>query len=193
MKYILNILPSNIAQDEQLNHPSSRRQMILLDMNLHKLLFLLINCLFPNIEKEPTAIKTFLVESCKHSSDKFKWVEKHALKREDKLYLYHLLKRLDILDLCFRLLNCVCLENTKASVTISQNLSLLVKFLGLLSSVSECLDTIVKDNKEILFQFSKLTSGQSANRAASTLGVEFFDSVISSMKQFKKYTRVDIL
>jgi hypothetical protein len=133
------------------------------------------------MENEPPAIKNFLVESSKHSSDKFKWVEKHALKREDKLYLYHLLRRLEILDQCFRLLNCVCFENQVASVIISESLSLLVKYLGLISSVSECLDTIVKDNKEILFQFSKLTSGKSANQRASTLGVEFFDSVISNM------------
>jgi hypothetical protein len=84
IKFVLNKLPSNIDLEEEFGAPCRSRQQILMDINIFDLVLLLVENLFPNIEKESDKIKTFLTESLRNQSDIKKWVENHATSRENK-------------------------------------------------------------------------------------------------------------
>lgn len=142
---------------------------------MYELILLLIDNLFPNIENENERVKNFLVESIRNTSNRKRWVEKYAQKREEKLYLFHLLKRLEILDYSYKLLTYVCKNNKKIQFLFSANLNNLTRYIGLLPSVSDCLITIISENEEILMQFSKLRTGEATNLDIKTYGFEFFE------------------
>lgn len=221
---------------EEFSAVSMTRQHLLVELKIAKMVVILMENLFPFIDDLPIAKRDLIREySARNSSLNSNLKEGTSLAKaldtgnisffrtvsgsestmsvQEKQEEHNLLLRADLLKVCSEFLRLLCLNNNKNQLYLANFLPSLTKNLVLHPRVVSFLKELVRNNDELLMEYSKIKKvsavfDQKSPRNSpkhlqddqtegkedpGNFGFEFFQEVVNRLKLFYLYTQADIL
>jgi hypothetical protein len=131
-------------------------------------------------------------------------VVESQLSVQERILHSHYQQRLQLLSLSCTFLKYLATNNPQIQAFLSKYLPKLVKNIVLSSSVGACLEVIVKNNEEILMEFSRFEETKDSQQIEQSqaefsmvleeqLGSEYFERVAENMHLYTRYSESDIL
>lgn len=217
---------------EEFGYVSFSRQNMLMDLKIVKIVMILIDSLFPFIDRLNMAKKYAIsVYSAQITQTEKKLERADGLatanetigtlnktrtefadksEAQEKLEERNLIMRADLLNACSEFLKLVCVSNKKIQLSMSNHIVTLTRNLVLSHKVEEYLEELLRNNDDLLIEYSKIKRDSAIQSAASprtmknskinmqhrqefSLGFDFFEHVASQLKLFPLYTQTDVL
>jgi hypothetical protein len=189
------------SQLEEFGSVSNSRQSILQEIKLPRLVIILIENLFPFLRLLSHDERQKIVLY----SDPVQWKRiESSLSVQDRILHAHYQQRLLLLSLSHTFLKYLATNNPPIQGFLSKYLPKLVKNIVLSPSVGACLEVIVKNNEEILMEFSRFGESEGTPQIPAEkrqfslvveerLGSDYFERVVENMQLYSRYSEYDIL